>query len=135
MRRCVHMTSRASLAANALRRNPRIVPGPAHARIVRRCGTGAARAGAVPPNEEDRLLKLHCHPLSTYTRRVRIALAEKRIPHETVLVDMTARAHRGPEYLALNPYGRVPTLEHDGFVLYESTAILGYLESIYPEPA
>ena len=81
------------------------------------------------------MLKIHYHPLSTYTRRVSIALIEKSIPHERVLVDMAARGHRDPAYLALNPYGRVPTLEEDGFVLYESTAILNYLEARFPAPA
>jgi glutathione S-transferase len=80
------------------------------------------------------MLKIHHHPFSTYSRRVRIALLEKRIPHELVEVDMVARQHRAPEYLARNPYGRVPTLEEDGFVLYESTAILEYLELTRPEP-
>ncbi len=80
------------------------------------------------------MLTLHGHPFSTYTRRVRIALAEKRIAHDFRLVDMAKRGHRAPEYLALNPYGRVPTLVDDDFVLYESTAILGYLEAICPEP-
>ena len=80
------------------------------------------------------MLKLHYHPFSTFSRRVRIALLEKNIPCELVEVDMMARAHRGPAYLALNPYGRVPTLEEDGFVLYESTAILEYLEATHPTP-
>jgi len=80
-------------------------------------------------------IKLHYHPLSTYSRRVRIALAEKQIPHELVLVDMPARRHREQPYLSLNPYGRVPTLEEDGFVLFESTAILNYLEATHPRPA
>jgi glutathione S-transferase len=80
-------------------------------------------------------IRLHYHPLSTYSRRVRIALAEKQIPHELVVVDMPARRHREQPYLSLNPYGRVPTLEEDGFVLYESTAILGYLEATRPSPA
>ena len=79
-------------------------------------------------------LKLHYHPLSTYSRRVRIAFAEKQIPHELVVVDMPARRHREQPYLSLNPYGRVPTLEEDGFVLYESTAILNYLEATRPTP-
>jgi glutathione S-transferase len=79
-------------------------------------------------------LKLHYHPFSTYSRRVLIALIEKKITYEPVIVDMTARKHRDPAYLALNPYGRVPTLEEDGFVLYESTAILNYLEMIHPTP-
>jgi glutathione S-transferase len=80
------------------------------------------------------MIKLHYHPLSTYSRRVRIALIEKRIPHEAVVLDMAARKHKEPAYLALNPYGRVPTLEEDGFVLYESTAILNYLEATHPTP-
>jgi glutathione S-transferase len=79
-------------------------------------------------------IKLHYHPLSTYSRRVRIALAEKQIPHDLVVVDLPARRHREEPYLSLNPYGRVPTLEEDGFVLYESTAILNYLEATRPSP-
>jgi len=81
------------------------------------------------------MIKLRFHPLSTYSRRVRIALIEKKIAHELVLVDMAQRKHRDPAYLALNPYGRVPVLEEDGFVLYESTAILNYLEATHPAPA
>ena len=81
------------------------------------------------------MMKLHYHPFSTYSRRVRIALIEKRIACELVVVDMAARKHREPAYLAFNPYGRVPTLEEDGFVLYESTAILRYLEATHPTPA
>src|SRR5438876_4985043 len=80
-------------------------------------------------------IKLHYHPLSTYSRRVLIALIEKQISYEPIPLDMTARKHREPPYLALNPYGRVPTLEEDGFVLYESTAILDYLEATHPIPA
>ena len=80
------------------------------------------------------MLRLHSHPLSTFSRRVRIALLEKKIPHEIVEIDMAAKQHRSPEYLKLNPYGRVPTLEEDGFVLYESTAILEYLELTRPDP-
>jgi glutathione S-transferase len=79
-------------------------------------------------------IKLHYHPLSTYSRRVLLACAEKQIPHDLVVVDMAARKHREQSYLALNPYGRVPTLEEDGFVLFESTAILGYLEATRPTP-
>ena len=70
-------------------------------------------------------IKLHYHPLSTYSRRVLIGFAEKQIPHELVVVDMAARRHREQPYLTLNPYGRVPSLEEDGFVLFESTAESG----------
>src|SRR5436305_11906126 len=81
------------------------------------------------------MLKLHYHPLSTYSRRVRIALIEKGLAADLVELDMAKGAHREPSYLALNPYGRVPTLEENGFVLYESTAILDYLEATHPSPA
>ncbi|MGB5062284.1 MAG: glutathione S-transferase family protein [Candidatus Competibacter sp.] len=80
------------------------------------------------------MLKLYYHPLSTFTRRVLIALIEKAIPHELISVDMAAREHTQPAYRTLNPYGRVPTLMEDDFVLYESTAILNYLEAICPSP-
>ena len=80
------------------------------------------------------MLKLHYHPLSTYSRRVRIACLEKGIDIQLVELDMAKGAHRSPDYLRLNPYGRVPTLEEDGFVLYESTAILEYLEATHPVP-
>jgi len=85
------------------------------------------------------VLRLHYHPLSTFARRVRIALLEKRIPAELVEVDMPAGAHRAQSYRALNPYGRVPTIEEDGFVLYESNAIVRYLaarhspDGLWPE--
>jgi glutathione S-transferase len=80
-------------------------------------------------------IKLYHHPLSTYSRRVRIALIEKKIPYESIVIDMATRQHREPAYLALNPYGRVPTLADDDFVLYESNTILNYLEAAYPAPA
>ena len=79
-------------------------------------------------------LTLNYHPLSTFSRRVLIAFSEKQVPHELVVVDMAARQHREQPYLSLNPYGRVPTLEEDGLVLFESTAILNYLEATRPSP-
>lgn len=81
------------------------------------------------------MIRLHYHPFSTYARRVLITLREKGLSHEPVIVDMAARQHRQPEYLALNPYGRVPTLEEDGLVLYESAAIMQYIEATHPQPA
>jgi len=79
-------------------------------------------------------IKLHYHPLSTYSRRVLIALIEQQIAYEPVPFDMVARKHRESAYLALNRYGRVPTREENGFVLYESTATLDYLEATHPSP-
>ncbi len=81
------------------------------------------------------MIKLHYHPISTYARRVWMALLEKQIPHELVQVDLLTRKNRDPDFLALNPYGRVPCLEEGGHVLYESNAILMYLEATHPTPA
>ena len=80
------------------------------------------------------MIRIHGHPFSTYARRVHIALIEKDIPHERITIDMQAGGHRKPEYRRINPYGRVPALEEDGFILFESTAILNYLEATHPAP-
>jgi len=52
-----------------------------------------------------------------------------------VQVDLPAQVQKSAAYLKLNPYSKVPTLEEDGFVLYESAAILQYLEATHPTPA
>jgi glutathione S-transferase len=62
-----------------------------------------------------------------------VALLEKSIDHEPVVVDMAAGEHRGERYRSVNPYGRVPVIDDDGFVLYESAAILTYLEATRPQ--
>jgi glutathione S-transferase len=82
------------------------------------------------------MLTVHQHPLSTFGRRIRMALLEKGVEARFVDVDMAHRAHQKAEYLAINPYGRVPAvIDEQGRILYESTAILEYLEARYPAPA
>ncbi|HVY46724.1 MAG TPA: glutathione S-transferase family protein, partial [Minicystis sp.] len=80
------------------------------------------------------MIKLYYHPLSTFSRRAHMALLEKGVAFDLVELDMRKRQHKSPEYLALNPYGRVPTLVEDDFVIYESTAILEYVEATHPSP-
>ena len=66
-----------------------------------------------------------------YCARVRILLAEKEIPFETVEIDLDSR----PAWLyEKNPVGKVPVLEEGDFVLPESRVIMEYLEERYPEP-
>jgi glutathione S-transferase len=67
-----------------------------------------------------------------YCARVRIALAEKGVEYETVVIDLRDR----PDWLyEKNPLGKVPVIEEDTFVLPESEVIMEYLEERYPEPA
>ena len=80
------------------------------------------------------MIHLYAPPASSYSRRVTVVMAEKGIAHESVALDMRAGDHKSARYLALNPYGRVPTLVDDDFVLYESTAIINYLEATHPHP-
>jgi maleylacetoacetate isomerase/maleylpyruvate isomerase len=65
---------------------------------------------------------------------VRIALNLKGVDYETVAVHLPSSAHRLPEFLALNPQGTIPTLDADGTILWQSLAIIEYLDARFPEP-
>ena len=68
--------------------------------------------------------------------RVRIALNMKNLPTEIVFVDLDKDAHRSDEYRRINPQMALPALvEDDGTTLFQSVAILEYLEEKYPSPA
>lgn len=78
------------------------------------------------------MLTLYDAPRCPYCARVRIVLAEKGVPYETVPIDLENR----PGWLyEKNPIGKVPVLEDDGWCLPESAVIDEYLEERYPEPA
>lgn len=80
-------------------------------------------------------MKLFHGWLSSASRRVRLCLAEKGLPFESIPVDMSKQEHHSPEYLALNPNGVVPSLLiAPGQSLYESSTICEYLDDICPEP-
>lgn len=78
------------------------------------------------------VLTLYDAPRCPYCARVRIVLAEKGVPYETVTIDLSNR----PAWLLEHnpPDGRVPVLEEDGWMLPESPVIDEYLEERYPEP-
>ena len=79
-------------------------------------------------------LILHGYRYSVYVRIVRLVLAEKGLAYEQVEVNPFA-ADVPANYLALHPFGRVPTLVHDGFALYETGAITRYVDRAFPGPA
>ncbi len=79
-------------------------------------------------------LVLHGYRYSVYVRIARLALAEKGVAYDRIEVnpfdpDVPA------SYLALHPFGRVPTLVHDGFALYETGAIARYVDRAFPGPS
>lgn len=65
--------------------------------------------------------------------KVWLTLEHKGIPYELHTLSFDKKETRTPEFLAMNPRGKVPTIDHDGFVLYESSAIVEYLEGRFPE--
>ena len=68
-------------------------------------------------------------------RRARIVLAEKQVPHETVMIDLRQGEQMGEAFRAINPQCTVPALRTDeGVVLTDNAAIAAYLEARYPEP-
>jgi glutathione S-transferase len=76
---------------------------------------------------------VYSHPASPFGRAVLATLEEKGASYR--LSPVAAGSFRSPEHLARHPFGRVPVLEHDGFSLYESQAILRYLDRALPAPA
>jgi glutathione S-transferase len=69
---------------------------------------------------------------SPYAWRAQLALEHKALPYELKVISFGAGDTRKPEFLALNPRHRVPVLVEDDFVLYESSAIVEYLDEAYP---
>ena len=78
---------------------------------------------------------LHGPAYSTYARTARLALEEKGVAYELAEVDILTGAAQTPEHLARQPFGKVPALTHDGFGLYETFAIIRYVDEAFPGPA
>lgn len=75
-----------------------------------------------------------CHyPGSPCSRRVQITLIEKSIDWGDVHIDLSRMEQRHPAYLQINPNGLVPTLLHNGQVLWESNVITQYLDDVFPQ--
>jgi glutathione S-transferase len=83
-------------------------------------------------------MRLYHHPQSANARRAVMAALHLDAQVELVFVDLAKGAQRAPEYLAKNPNGKVPVLDDDGFLLWESNAIMQYLadktpgQTLYP---
>jgi glutathione S-transferase len=81
---------------------------------------------------------LYSGPLSLFSRKVEIALVEKNIAFDRVIVSFSQTkgyAPKHPAVISANPKGQVPVLVDGGLTLYDSTVIIEYLEDKYPSPA
>ncbi|HEY2444217.1 MAG TPA: glutathione S-transferase family protein [Rhizomicrobium sp.] len=76
---------------------------------------------------------VHNIPGSPFGRAVLATLAEKGAP--TRLVAVAPQTIKNEPHLSRHPFGRVPVLEHDGFAIYETQAILRYIDRVVPKPA
>ena len=81
-----------------------------------------------------RPIQLYDFASSPNCQRVKVVLAEKNLPYETIPVDLRKGEQKKPDFLKLNPYGKVPVIIDGATVLYESLIINEYLEEKYPEP-
>jgi len=84
------------------------------------------------------MLKVYGSDLSSPANKVRLAANFLGLKYEYIKVDLRAGEHQKPEFLKINPVGKIPAIDDDGFLLFESNAIIRYLadknkSSIYPK--
>jgi glutathione S-transferase len=80
------------------------------------------------------MIKLYDFLPCPFGQKVRVVLAEKSLSYELVEVDPAKSEQRRPEFLRLNPFGKVPVLIDEDTVVYDSTIINEYLDDEYPDP-
>jgi glutathione S-transferase len=75
-------------------------------------------------------ITIHGIPGSPYVRAVLLGLEEKSVPYN--FVHMAPMESKQPEHLARHPFGRIPSFVHGDFALYETQAILRYIDAVFP---
>lgn len=79
------------------------------------------------------MLKFYYHPISVNARRVWVALLEKQLSFEPILINLDGD-QLTPDFAAINPLQQIPVLVDNSLRVVESLAILDYLEAKYPAP-
>ncbi len=78
---------------------------------------------------------LYGYDASTYTQIVRLALAEKEVDYDYRPVADWSGYHKRPKFEGLHPFAKVPVFDHGGVRLYETAAILRYIDAAFDRPA
>jgi glutathione S-transferase len=73
------------------------------------------------------------HNPQSRSQMVRWMIEEAGAPHRIVPIDLAKNEHKAPAFLALNPMGKLPTIEHRGTVVTETAAIIAYLADTFPQ--
>ncbi|XP_071515882.1 pyrimidodiazepine synthase-like isoform X2 [Panulirus ornatus] len=88
--------------------------------------------GSVCPPLDEGVLRCYSMKYCPYAQRTHLVLAVKKIKHEVVYINLKTK----PEwYFDKNPLGKVPALEQNGKVIFESLVTCDYLDEVYPEPS
>ncbi|MDA2919232.1 glutathione S-transferase family protein [Desulfobacterota bacterium AH_259_B03_O07] len=77
------------------------------------------------------MIKLYDHPLSGNCYKVRLLLNHLGLEYDRITVDIFKEEHKSEEFKRLNPIQKIPVLQDDGFVMWESNAILLYIAKKY----
>ena len=80
-------------------------------------------------------IHLYHYSQSNCAMRIRIALEEKNLPWTSHYINLDTQDNLTDEYFGIHPHGLVPSMVHDGEIIYESSDILRFLEKNYPEPS
>ncbi len=80
------------------------------------------------------MIRIYYAPPSIFGRKVLAVLDEKGLDYEIERMSFATQDHLKPEYLKINPNGEIPSLADEDQIIYESTAIIEYLNDEYPEP-
>jgi len=93
------------------------------------------RTASHTPSFPTQPIKLHRVAISGHAHRVELFLSLLGLPFERVDIDLAARAHKTPEFLAMNAFGQVPVIQDGDVTLADSNAILVYLAGRYAQDA
>jgi glutathione S-transferase len=88
----------------------------------------------LPDQEKPMAITLYDAVPSSNSDRTKIALHEKGLAYDRVTLDLAKKDQKRPEFLKINPYGKVPVINDNGKILFESCIINEYLDEKYPNP-